>query len=132
MTLSLCLESYGAAVHVMDSLFGVSAEQTTRPLRHVRFNRSAQRSASGVSTTPRPTALSSVDAVFAYRVRVAASGMPFEQAQALWLVDVCNCTYDEAAAEASVSRDEIVARIVDGRRFIRANLAASRPVVQVG
>lgn len=63
-------------------------------------------------------------------MRSATQTMPFEQAHALWLVDVCDCSYDQAALETGTSRDTIAADIAD-RRFVRTSLGAQQPGVTV-
>ena len=132
MTLNLCFESYGAAVHVMDSLLGVSAEQASRPLRHARFRRSAVRHEQPDSNQPSPDPARPVSAAFVNQVRGAANAMPFEQAHALWLVDVCQVSYDQAATESGVARDEFAARVAAGRRFIRDSITSLTPAAPVG
>lgn len=57
-------------------------------------------------------------------VRAAASELPFAHAQALWLVDVCGCTYTDAAAEASTTRGSIVRRVAGGRKALRRRVPA--------
>lgn len=56
---------------------------------------------------------------FARSVRAAAGELPFPQAQALWLVDVCGCSYAEAAAEARTTRESILCRVAGGREALR-------------
>lgn len=55
---------------------------------------------------------------FAGLVPAAASELPFAQAQALWLVDVCGCTYADAAAEVRTTRGDIVRRVAGGREAL--------------
>lgn len=125
MTLSVCVETYGAAVHVIDSLIGVSAEPVTRRGLRSHFGR-------GPNQRTAVAELTHGDAAFAQQVRRAIHGLCFEQAQALWLIDVCNCSYAEAAAEAAISRDELAARVATGRRAVREGLATSPVAVPVG
>lgn len=132
MTLNLCLESYGAAVHVMDSLLGVSAEQARRPLRQVRLARSSVRYSSPGAKQITPQLDDAEAESFTRQVRAAAESMPFEQAHALWLVDVCRCSYDQAAAEVAVSRDELAGRVAGGRSFIRARMVGTQAATPVG
>lgn len=133
MTLNICLESYGAAVHLMDSLMGVSPAHASRSLCHVRVRSRAHRQKLALPTgLPAKPPSRAADHEFADRVRTAAAAMPFEQAQALWLVDVCRCSYDQAAAEAAVPRAEIVDRVSQGRRTVRHQLTATLPATHVG
>lgn len=148
ITLNMCLESYAAAVHVMDALMGASAERTHRPLRHARRFLGAARvaplegwgvvaSSSLGSNALMPTVVdqSSADdsiVAFANQVRKATERLPFDQAYALWLVDVCGCTYDQAANETNTSRTTVAERVADGRRFVRAALVTEPAVTTVG
>ena len=63
----------------------------------------------------RPT--SSGDALLA-----AADQLPIQQAQALWLVDVCALSYAEAAAEAGVDPPILAGRLHRARRQILKTL----------
>ncbi len=104
MPLDICIESYGAAVHVVDSLLSSG------------FYLGARRRSS------QPVAPES--ASFDRLVQSASAELPFSEAQAVWLVDVCHCSYDEAAHEAHTSRDEIAIRVAAGRMSIRSAIAA--------
>lgn len=64
------------------------------------------------------------DADIARSVRSAAGELPFRQAQALWLVDTCGCSYDDAAAEAGTTPGWIVRRVAGGRKELRRRVPA--------
>lgn len=55
-------------------------------------------------------------------VRRTAAELPFEESHALWLVDVCGCSYADAARQSCVDADTIRARIASGRQRLRAQL----------
>ena len=107
MPLDLCLDSYGTAVHVMDSLLASGLYLRIR---------------SDVDEAVQTDDVDDFDQV----VRGAVAAMPFEQAQALWLVDVCGCGYDQAAQEVLTTRTVLGERVAQGRRFIRSCLEAPR------
>ena len=104
LPVDLCLESYGAAVHVVDSLLSSGFYLRLR-------NRMAEK-------VPGSRNFEDV-------VRVSSGELCFEQAQALWLVDVCGCSYDEAALEARTGRQQIASRVAGGRQLIRQSLETS-------
>lgn len=62
-------------------------------------------------------------AASAAEVRAVAAGLPIEQAGAVWLIDVCGCSYDAAAAALDVPRDELAATVSAARRAIRNGVA---------
>lgn len=51
-------------------------------------------------------------------VHAAADRLPFALAESLWLVDVCNCSYEVAAANAGASTQELARRVHEARRQI--------------
>ncbi len=53
--------------------------------------------------------------------------LPIELVAALWLVDVCELRYADAASVAGVSRDELAARLHAARRVIALQLDVARP-----
>ncbi len=55
-------------------------------------------------------------------IRQTASSLPFEQAQALWLVDSCGYGYADAAEIARVDRSTMAERVANGRRSIRERI----------
>lgn len=77
--------------------------------------RSLLRKSAGASPLPEP-------ADIAQLVRAAAGELPFPQAQALWLVDVCECSYADAAEEARTTRESIVSRVRCGRGALRLHV----------
>jgi DNA-directed RNA polymerase specialized sigma24 family protein len=86
------------------------------------LRRRTGRSTSQGSSPGLPTLPSGSD--IAQSVRAAAGELPFPQAQALWLVDVCGCSYAEAAAEARTTREGIVRRVASGREALRRRVPA--------
>ena len=54
------------------------------------------------------------------RNRAAAARLPIREAEAIFLVDVCGYSYDQAAAALITDRDDIALRVDVGRRAIRA------------
>ena len=56
-------------------------------------------------------------------IRRVASELPFEESHALWLIDVCGCSYASAATQACVDADTIRSRVANGRHRLRAQLA---------
>lgn len=55
---------------------------------------------------------------FTASVRAAADDLPLELAQALWLVDVCGCTYANGAGEVGIDRAAFATRVRDARQSI--------------
>lgn len=70
-------------------------------------------------TEPPPTNSHSVDDAFAHDVRAAADRLPFRQAHAVWLVDVCGLTYAEAATEIGTTPERFAKRLHAARTTIR-------------
>lgn len=66
---------------------------------------------------------SDADGSFGSAVRLATNHLPFEEAEALWLVDVCDYTYREAAARAGVKQDIFARRIRSARQDLRRHVA---------
>jgi predicted DNA-binding protein (UPF0251 family) len=140
--------SYVAAVHVMDALMGASAEGAHRPTLHTQRFVGAQRVTSpegwglldsspfgSKALMPALVDTSSADvsiAAFVNQVRNATERLPFDQAHALWLVDVCGCTYDQVAHETNTSRTTIAGRVDNGRQSVRAMLVTESTVTSVG
>lgn len=62
------------------------------------------------------------------QVRMAAAELPIDQARAIWLVDVCGCRYDDAAAALQIDRDDLAARVAMGRRAIVSSVGAPTAV----
>ena len=102
MTLNICIDSYGVALHLMDVMFatGMCHPSTAASERECPM-------------------VDDFGDGFDVRVRSAVDELPIEQAQAVWLVDVCSCSYDEAAREVGISRTQLCARVAEGRRFVR-------------
>lgn len=104
MALDMCVETYGAAVHIFDAIVGSGILLRSKP--------GEQR------TVPAPPSI--LDA----RVRAAADRLPFIEAQALWLVDVCGCSYDHAADVVGIERHVFASRVRDARRAVRDQAVA--------
>lgn len=58
-------------------------------------------------------------------IKRAAANLPYDDAQALWLVDVCGHRYGTAAKEAGTSTGELADRVRSGREQIRADIKSS-------
>lgn len=56
-------------------------------------------------------------------VLAAADRLPFHQAQALWLVDICELNYVSASSALGLSPPEFVGRLHAARRRIRPQLS---------
>jgi predicted DNA-binding protein (UPF0251 family) len=104
MALDICVESYGMMVHALDTGFvshlsnlGFRADRRQRPQTEVQ--------------DPCP-------------VKQHADELPFRQAKSLWLVDVCGCSYDQAAAEMRIDRADLAASVAAGRTSIRDGIEA--------
>lgn len=57
------------------------------------------------------------------RVRAATASLPFEEAHAIWLVDVCGCSYADAAIQSCTDVESIRRRVDQGRRRVRTQFA---------
>lgn len=57
-----------------------------------------------------------------WSIRTAASQLPIREAEAIWLVDVCGCSYTQAAAEARTSPQTIACLVSRARPAIRRNM----------
>lgn len=106
MALDICVETYGAAVHIFDAIVGSGI---------LLRGKDGERRAMPEVVAP----------TFDARVRFAADGLPFAEAQALWLVDVCACSYGEAADMAGVDREVFSSRVRSARRAVRSAAAIS-------
>ena len=58
-------------------------------------------------------------------VRSATNNLSFAEVQALWLVDVCACSYGDAADLIGVERDVMSGLVRDARRSLRQQLTIS-------
>lgn len=56
-------------------------------------------------------------------VRHAADRLPFEQAHALWLIDVCGLTYAQAAEETGITPKRFARRLHAARTTIHKALS---------
>ena len=107
MTLDVCLEASGSYAH----LIGVDMVNAMLPIRRARWRR-RQRSAAAIEG-------------FERRLTAALDRLPILLAHVLWLVDVCGCTYDTAAAELGTSPERVEQLVAEARSQLRADLAAS-------
>ncbi len=60
-------------------------------------------------------------------VASAVDRLPIEMVVALWLVDVCELSYADAASEAWVSRETLASRLHRARCAIALDIQAARP-----
>lgn len=114
MALELCIDSAAWILHAID----VGAPET---LRGFHFRRS---SPANPEADDDAKATSVRQSEFDKAVRTAASDLAYEQAQAVWLVDVCGCDYEHAAAETQSSKREVADRVRAGRHQIRQSIAS--------
>ncbi len=123
MAIDLCIESAGWVAHFVEANVGHSF----LPLRHgARMRQTADETAANPPVdididTNTDTKDQPLDA--AAQIRAVAADLPIEQATAVWLIDMCGCSYDVAAAALGVSRDELAAQVTEARRTIRNTLA---------
>ncbi len=100
MLLDVCLEVSGSYAH----LIGVDTVNAVLPLRprHLR----------------RRWSVPPVNG-FEQRLGSAVDRLPFLLVQVLWLVDVCGCTYETAAAELATSPERVERLVAEARRQLR-------------
>ena len=92
MAVDLCVETYGAAVHLMDRVLLDSwFRQTVASIR--------------------PATWFSTDEVVE-----ATEQLDVRAARAVWLVDVCGADYATASAELRTSRERFAPLLADARR----------------
>jgi DNA-directed RNA polymerase specialized sigma24 family protein len=113
MPVDVCVESYAAFVHAVDALL------STTWFMHTRVA-----SANGSDPTWLRSEFFDSRRSFTDLVRQQVDALPIEQAHALWLVDVCDCSYEQAAAEIGASVPVIAGRVRSARRQIRHRLPA--------
>ncbi|MEM7323422.1 MAG: sigma factor-like helix-turn-helix DNA-binding protein [Actinomycetota bacterium] len=58
----------------------------------------------------------------------AVDRLPFVLAQVLWLTAICGCSYDEVAAELSITREVVKDRVTEAYSTIRLEIADPRPL----
>ena len=92
MAIEMCVETYGAAVHLMDRMFLDSWFRQT-----VASVRPATRFSTG-------------------EVVEATERLDARSARAVWLVDVCGADYATASAELRMHRDRFAPLLADARR----------------
>lgn len=75
-----------------------------------------------------PDRSSNPPASFDQRLSDALARLPILLAHVLWLIDVCGCTYQTAAAELGTSPERVEQMVAEARRQLRQDLApAARP-----
>ena len=111
--MELCVEASGSIAH----LLATDTVNAVLPLRWSSVRRAAGR--------PGPRAARPVD--IDRRIGAALDRLPFALVQVLWLIDVCRCSYDTAAAELGIAPAEVRLRVAEARRTLRAELAATEP-----
>lgn len=99
-----CLEVSGSYAH----LVGVDVVHSILPARFRAWRRSAQ--------------LPLLTDGFEERLVDAVERLPILLAHVLWLVDVCGCTYETAAAELGRSSAEVETLVAAARRQLRDEL----------
>lgn len=76
------------------------------------------------------------DRNFDLAVRAAVSKLPFAQAQAVWLVDVCGAPYAQIADETGADRRSVTRHVNCARHAIRDHVerygAGASPTQQYG
>ena len=103
MAIDICLEAYYGVGHTIDALwFG--------QVRHALGLGRRANIEVAPSTSPNEGSLCA---------RSAAALLPFEQARAVWLVDVCGCDYAEASTHIGTTKDQVATYVADGRVEIR-------------
>jgi DNA-directed RNA polymerase specialized sigma24 family protein len=122
MPIDMCIESYAAAVHVVDSMLSSGFYLRSRPGDDlvIEPGSTESRLVNELGDQGRVPANTN----FGDAVRRAASRLPFDEAQALWLVDVCGSSYEHAADEARTTGSVIANRVAEGRRSIRCQVAS--------
>ena len=104
MAMDICVESYGIVVQALDTGF-------VSHLSNLGFRADRRQRTHLEVQDPSP-------------VKQHADELPFRQAQSLWLVDVCGCSYDQAAAEMRIDRVDLAASVAAGRTNIRDGIEA--------
>ncbi len=56
-------------------------------------------------------------------ILVSADHLPFDEARALWLVDVCRLGYSETASVMAVPEGDVASLVRQARRSIRSDLS---------
>lgn len=104
VAIDVCIETYGLVLHTLDSGWWDSSliSLRNRSRRHIK----------------QPNTPSEVE-----QIRLAAASLPYEQTAALWLVDVCGYSYNEAAADMRVSVETVRDRVAMGRNAIRSEVS---------
>lgn len=108
MAIDLCIEGSGWVIHAIDG-----ASNALTVLR--RFTAFTHRPATSVLPCDR-----------AEQTRRAASQLPIDQAQAIWLVDVCGYSYSAAADVIDADHETVAARVSRGRQNIRQRVYGAR------
>jgi len=68
-----------------------------------------------------------VSTPFDEAVQAAVDRLSFEYVEAMWLVDVCDCSYDVAAANAGVTRSLMIDRLHRARRQVSSVVRRVEP-----
>lgn len=134
MALELCIETYGSVAPFLDGHASAALPRLRRVIGPAgQSDSAAAKTASAERRRPRALAVadrSPADELLARRVQAIATRLPFLLVQALWLVDVCGCTYRQAAEELSTTPEAIGRRVAAGRTQIRAQLLVA-PVEEI-
>lgn len=68
------------------------------------------------------------DATFNQLVAQSADALPFDEAQTLWLVDVCGLSYAEAADQMATTHTEVTFLVRQARGRVRTDLLSNPSV----
>lgn len=120
MAIDLCIESAGWVAQFVEA----NAGHSIPPLRRSLRSRSLTTETTASITSP--AAFDEGPSTEAL-IRTTAAELPIDQARAIWLIDMCGCSYDEAAATMGVTRDELATEVTSARQAIRSGLA---PAIQ--
>lgn len=111
MSIEICVESYGILIQALDTGWFQPIPGHTRKV-------------SGPASTAveMPTAIAPRDAAFGLQVREAVDQLGYEAAEALWLIDTCELSYDQAAEHIGCTPNQVGQRVASARQLIRHSL----------
>lgn len=120
MTMDLCVEASGSIAH----LLATDTLNAVLPLRWSSVRRAAARPSARAA---RVDVVAALGPDLDRRIGAALDRLPFALVHVLWLVDVCRCSYDTAAAESGLEPGEVRLRVAEARRRLRAEVSAPTP-----
>lgn len=109
MLLDVCLEVSGSYAH----LVGVDTVHSLFGLRDRCLSRIRRRPVTG-----------HLDGAFEHRLDAAVDRLPLLLAHVLWLVDICGCTYETAAAELGMAPNRVERLVAEARHQLRDELVS--------